>query len=55
MNAKKLFDLKNKKGFITGAAQGIGKTIARAFADLGAEVAIIGKNYDKLLKNRLCL
>jgi sorbose reductase len=47
MDAKKLFSLEGKKGFVTGGAQGIGKTIAQAFADFGADVAIVDMNYPK--------
>jgi NAD(P)-dependent dehydrogenase (short-subunit alcohol dehydrogenase family) len=47
MDAKKLFSLEGRKGFITGAAQGIGKTIAQAFAELEADVAIVDLNYQK--------
>ncbi|MFI3261313.1 MAG: SDR family oxidoreductase [Rikenellaceae bacterium] len=36
-----LFSLKSKQGFITGAARGIGKCIAEAYADLGANIAIV--------------
>lgn len=42
-----LFSLEGKKGFITGAAQGIGKCLAEAFANFGADVAIVDMNYDK--------
>jgi sorbose reductase len=45
MDTKKLFSLEGKKGFITGGAQGIGKTIARAYAELGAEVALVDRNF----------
>ncbi len=41
----KMFSLEGKKGFITGAAQGIGKTLADAFASVGADVAIVDMNY----------
>ena len=47
MNVKKLFSLEEKKGFITGAAQGIGECLANAFADLGAEVAVVDINLNK--------
>ena len=45
MDTKKLFSLEGKKGFITGGAQGIGKTIARAYAELGADVALVDRNH----------
>ena len=47
MDTRKLFSLEGKKGFITGGAQGIGKTIARAYAELGADVAIVDMNIQK--------
>ena len=47
MDVEKLFRLDGKKGFITGGAQGIGKTIANAYAALGADVAIVDINFDK--------
>ena len=33
--------LDGKKGFVTGAARGIGKCTARAFAEAGADIAIV--------------
>jgi NAD(P)-dependent dehydrogenase (short-subunit alcohol dehydrogenase family) len=47
MKSKNLFSLDGKKGFITGGAQGIGKTIARAYAEYGAEVALVDINHEK--------
>jgi NAD(P)-dependent dehydrogenase (short-subunit alcohol dehydrogenase family) len=38
------FRMDGKKGFITGAAQGIGKVIADAFAEVGAEFAAVDVN-----------
>lgn len=46
MNVQKLFSLEGKNGFITGAAQGIGKCLAGAFAELGAGVAVVDINLD---------
>jgi NAD(P)-dependent dehydrogenase (short-subunit alcohol dehydrogenase family) len=47
MDVRKLFSLEGRKGFITGGAQGIGKTIAHAYAELGADVAIVDMNMEK--------
>ncbi len=41
MKTLNLFSLESKQGFITGAARGIGKCIAEAYADLGADIAIV--------------
>ena len=46
MDVTKLFSLEGKKGFITGSSRGIGKTLAKAFIDLGADVAILASHYD---------
>lgn len=37
--------LDGKKGFVTGGARGIGKSTATAFAEAGADVAIIDVNF----------
>ncbi len=44
MGVQDIFSLRGRKGFITGGSQGIGKTIAAAFAELGADVAIVARN-----------
>ncbi len=41
MRTLELFSLKSRKGFITGDARGIGRRLAEAYADLGADVAIV--------------
>ena len=40
--------LDGKKGFVTGAARGIGKCTATAFAEAGADVAIVDLDRDPL-------
>jgi len=50
MDVKKLFSLEGKKGFVTGGAQGIGKTITKAYAELGADVAIVDLNLEKAIE-----
>ena len=47
MDIMKQFRLDGKKGFITGAAQGIGKAIAEAFIQAGAEFTIVDVNEEK--------
>ena len=36
------FSLKGKKGFVTGGAGGIGRNVAAAWAEAGADVALVG-------------
>ena len=43
-----LFDLEGKTAFVTGASRGIGRAIAVALADAGADVAIIARTADGL-------
>ncbi len=53
MNTLKMFSLEKKQGFITGAARGIGKCIAKAYADLGADVAIVDIDIDEAQKTAM--
>lgn len=41
------YDYKNKNVVVTGAAQGIGKVVAKSFAKAGANVAIVDLNAEK--------
>jgi NAD(P)-dependent dehydrogenase (short-subunit alcohol dehydrogenase family) len=43
-----LFDLNGKKAFITGASRGIGQEIAVAFAEAGADLALVARSEDGL-------
>lgn len=43
-----LFDLTGKNAFVTGASRGIGKVIAVALADAGADVALVARSADGL-------
>jgi NAD(P)-dependent dehydrogenase (short-subunit alcohol dehydrogenase family) len=43
-----LFELTGKKAFITGASRGIGQAIAVAFAEAGADVALVARGADGL-------
>lgn len=46
--AAEKFSLDGKKAVITGASGGIGRATAEAMAHLGAEVAVLGRNPQKL-------
>ncbi len=43
-----LFDLTGKTAFVTGASRGIGKVIAVALANAGADVALVARSADGL-------
>src|SRR3990170_587335 len=44
----KLFDLSGRTALITGGSKGIGKAIARGFAEAGANVVISARHEDEL-------
>ncbi|SPM26771.1 SDR family oxidoreductase [Mycobacterium terramassiliense] len=48
MGVLNLFDLHGKKALITGASSGIGKEVALAYIQAGAEVAIAARHSDTL-------
>lgn len=43
-----LFDLTGKVAVVTGASSGIGVQIAKAFAEYGADLAILARRYERL-------
>lgn len=43
-----MFNLKNRVAVITGASSGLGKQMARAFAEQGADVVILARRIEKL-------
>src|SRR6478609_8555010 len=45
-----IFNLKGRTALITGGSKGIGKAIARGFAEAGADVAICSRHEDELAK-----
>ena len=47
---KNLFDLSGKKAIVTGAGRGIGEAISLAFAQFGADLALVGRNAEALQK-----
>jgi NAD(P)-dependent dehydrogenase (short-subunit alcohol dehydrogenase family) len=42
------FDLSGSKAFVTGASRGIGRAIAIAYAEAGADVALVSRSADAL-------
>lgn len=50
MNSIEMFSLVGKKVFVTGGAQGIGRRAALAFAEAGADVAVVDLDEDLATK-----
>ncbi|WP_236728207.1 SDR family NAD(P)-dependent oxidoreductase, partial [Mycobacterium tuberculosis] len=50
MSVLDLFDLHGKRALITGASTGIGKRVALAYVEAGAQVAIAARHLDALEK-----
>ena len=50
---KDRFSFEGKKGFVTGAAGGIGRSTAAALAELGADVALVDINLERALRHAL--
>jgi sorbose reductase len=48
MNVLKLFDLHGKTALVTGASSGIGKEVARAYLQAGAQVAVAARHSEPL-------
>ena len=48
MNVLELFDLRGKRALVTGASSGIGKKVAQAYLQAGADVAIAARHSDVL-------
>jgi NAD(P)-dependent dehydrogenase (short-subunit alcohol dehydrogenase family) len=48
MNVLDLFDLRGKRALVTGGSSGIGKRVALAYAQAGAEVAIAARHSEAL-------
>lgn len=46
-----MFDLSNRVAVITGGSSGIGVQFAHALAKQGADIAILARRYDRLVKN----
>ena len=43
-----LFDMTGRVGVVTGAAQGMGKAMATAWAEAGADVVLVDRNAEGL-------
>ena len=45
---KNMFDFKGKYAVVTGASSGLGKNAAIAYASMGANVALLARNIEKV-------
>src|SRR5882757_5151795 len=50
MSVLDLFDLHGKRALVTGGSSGIGKRVALAYAQAGAQVAIAARHFEALEK-----
>lgn len=48
MNVLDLFGLRGKRALVTGASSGIGRKVAEAYLQAGADVALAARNFDTL-------
>ncbi len=48
MSVLDLFDLHGKRALVTGASSGIGKEVARAYLEAGADIALVARHSDPL-------
>jgi NAD(P)-dependent dehydrogenase (short-subunit alcohol dehydrogenase family) len=48
MNVMDLFDLRGQRALVTGASSGIGKKVAQAYLQAGADVAIAARSFEAL-------
>jgi len=47
MNTKELFDLRGKVAIITGGGSGLGRQMASALAEMGADIALCARNAER--------
>lgn len=48
MHTRELFDLTGKVAIVTGGGGGLGRQMARALAEMGAHIALCGRNAERL-------